>query len=124
MNLSGSTLSFPFRATPDGQLAVVRTPEGLAREALTDVIETHPGDRVMVPGYGMADYAFAVMNAGFAARFEYNLRQQVADYIPDVEILTVSVEISDSSTVEVSISYRVRGGTPRDLVYPLWQLRT
>jgi len=123
MNLTGSTLSFPFRVAGGGTLAVVRKAEDLAREALIDVIETRPGERKMMPEYGMRDYAFAPVNAGFARRFAVNLRQQVKDYIPGVELLDVSVEVGDAGKVEAFVRYRLRGGTPRDLVYPLWQLR-
>jgi phage baseplate assembly protein W len=77
----------------------------------------------MLPEYGMRDYLFAPLNAGFAWRFAANLRQQVDDYIPDVELLDVSVEAGDAGRVEVFVRYRLRGGMPRDLVYPLWQLR-
>lgn len=120
----GCTLSFPFRvAAGGGTLAVVRTAEDIAREALVDVIETRPGEEVMLPEYGLRDYVFAPLNAGFARRFAINLRQQVDDYIPDVELLDVSVEVGDAGKVGAFVRYRLRGGTPRDLVYPLWQLR-
>jgi phage baseplate assembly protein W len=122
MNLTGSTLSFPFRVAAGGTLAVVRTAEDIAREALIDVIETQPGERKMMPEYGMRDYAFAPLNAGFARRFEINLRRQVEDYIPTVELLAVEVSVGDHR-VEASVRYRLRGGMPRDFVYPLWQLR-
>ncbi len=46
MDLTGSTLSSPFRvAAGGGTLAVVRTAEDIAIEALVDVIETRPGGR-------------------------------------------------------------------------------
>lgn len=123
MNLTGSTLSFPFRVV-GGTLAVARTAEDMAREALIDVIETRPGEEVMLPEYGMRDFVFAPVNAGFAQRFAFHLRQQVEDYIPSVELLAVSVEVGDVGRVEAFVRYRLRGGTtPRDLVYPLWQLR-
>lgn len=123
MNRTGSTLSFPFRVTAGGTPAVVRSAEDMAREALIDVIETRPGEEVMLPEYGMRDFLFAPVNAGFAQRFAFHLRQQVEDYIPAVEILSVSVEVGDAGRVEAFVRYRLRGGTPRDLVYPLWQLR-
>ena len=123
MNLTGSTLSSPIRVAAGGTLAVARTAEDIAREALIDIIESRPGDRVMLPEYGLRDYVFAPVNSGFARRFEVNLRQQVTDYIPDVELLDVSVEVNDGHKVEAYVRYRLRGGAPRDLVYPLWQLR-
>lgn len=124
MDLTGSTLSSPFRvAAGGGSLAVVRTPEAIAAEAITDIIECRPGERKMLPEYGMRDFLFAPLNAGFGWRFAVNLRQQVDDYIPDVELLDVSVEVGDAGRVEAFVRYRLRGGMPRDFVYPLWQLR-
>lgn len=124
MDLTGGTLSSPFRvADGGGTLAVVRTAEDIAREAIIDVIETRLGERKMLPEYGMRDFLFAPLNAGFVWRFAAHLRQQVDDYIPDVELLDVSIEAGDAGRVEVFFRYRLRGGMPRDLVYPLWQLR-
>ena len=119
-----STLSFPFRVAAGGTLAVVRSAEERARDAIIDLIETRPGERVMMPEYGMRDYAFAAVTAGFARRFALNLRQQIEDYAPHVELIDVQVVVGDGNRVEASIRYRLSaGGGARDFVYPLWRLR-
>lgn len=120
---TGSTLSFPFRVDVTGSLAIVRTPEERVREAIIDILECHPGDRRMLPEYGVADYVFAAVNAGFARRLAFHLKQQILDYVPDVESVEVEVEATDASQVEVSIRYTLRSGSFIGFVYPLWQLR-
>lgn len=119
----GSTLSFPFRVDARGSLAVARTPEQIAREAIIDLIECRPGDRVLVPRYGVGDYVFSTVNAGFRVRLAYQLRQQILDYVPSVEDAEVTVEAGDRHEVTVNINYLLRGGASHSFTYPLWQLR-
>lgn len=123
MNLSGSTLSFPFRVDVRGTLVTIASLEEIVREAIVDVIETRPGDRVMLPEYGCRDYLFATINAGFASRLAFHLRRQILDYIPGVEDVAVTVEAGDAQQLEVSITYKLWGDRSYSFVYPLWQLR-
>lgn len=120
----GSTLSFPFRADARGSLAVARTPEQIAREAITDLIECRPGDRVLVPRYGVNDFVFSTVNAGFRIRLAYQLRQQILDYVPSVGEAEITVEAADGGQVNVFVNYQLRGGASHSFTYPLWQLRT
>lgn len=120
---TGAALSFPFRLDVSGTLAVTNTPEQLAREAIIDIIETQPGDRVMLPEYGVRDYAFATVNAGFARRLAFQLRQQILDYVPQVQSVDVEIEVGEANEVEVSIDYTLSRGTSASFTYPLWQLR-
>ncbi len=120
----GSTISFPFRRDARGSLALARTAEQIAREAITDLIECQPGDRVLVPGYGVRDFVFASVNAGFASRLAYQLRRQILAYVPAVEAAEVSVDVRDPNQVEVLINYKLWRGSNHSFTYPLWQLRS
>ncbi len=123
MTQTGSTLSFPFRADAGGNLATVRTPAETAREAIIDIIETPPRSRVMMPTYGVRDFAFAAVTGGFGRRLAYQLRSQILDYVPDVEAVEVEVEIGEANELEINVSFTLRGAASHGLVYPLWQLR-
>src|SRR5438105_8669074 len=121
----GVTLSFPLRVDARGSLAVARAPEQIASEAIADLIETRPGDRVMVPGYGVRDFLFSTVNAAFKARFAYQLRKQILDYVPAVQDAEVIVEIGDPNLVNVTlvnvtVNYTLWAGTSHSFNYPLW----
>ncbi len=120
---TGSTLSCPFRIDNRASLATIRTREEITREAIIDILETQPGDRVMLPEYGVRDYAFATVSAGFARRLSFILRQQILDYVQEVEQIEVVVEVKEANQLEVFISYTLRGGASNSFTYPLWRLR-
>lgn len=119
----GTTLSFPFRVDARGSLAVAKTAEQIAREGIADVIECLPGDRVLVPRYGVGDFIFSTVNAGFKARVAYRLRREILERVPSVESVAVGVEVADSGTVTITVNYKLRGGGSHSYTYPLWQLR-
>jgi phage baseplate assembly protein W len=124
MNFFGSGLSFPIRPDRRGTLATISDPVEIVAQGIRDILLTKPGERVLLPTYGVADLTFAVVNAAFKHRLEYNLEQQIADYIPGVERLDVNVDVSDSSRVEVTVNFSVASSNrPGNLVFPLWGLR-
>ncbi|HEX8747376.1 MAG TPA: hypothetical protein VF717_09255 [Pyrinomonadaceae bacterium] len=134
-SIHGSCLSFPFRVDARGSLATVSDPEEMARQFLTDLIETRLYERVLVPDYGTTDPAFQVADAGWLARLAYELEEQVKDYLPIISSISVRPgflengdfiqEFSlDQQRVALLIIYTIRGSnTPHNMVYPGWQLR-
>jgi len=143
MTIHGSCLSHPIRADQRGTLAVVPDRSKIIEESIISIIETRQGERVMLPDYGIPDFVFSVMDAGFAARVAYFIEQQVLNYEPLVENVKVSVNqatgvkyedpqykfmsasIAEQHRAEIHIRYRERGSNSVfNLVYPLWQLRS
>lgn len=124
MSIHGSMLAFPIRPDRRGTLATISDPVEIVAQGIRDILLTRPGERVMLPNYGVADLTFAVVNAAFKHRLEYNLEQQIVDYIPGVERLDVTVDISDGNRVEVIVNFSVAGSNrPGNLTFPLWQFR-
>ena len=88
----------------------------------------------MLPGYGIPDLVFDVVDAGFTGKLAYFVRQQILNYEPLVEDaqafpgLLVNDEFTPGLTTNqqiaaISVVYKIAGqaGT-RNLVYPVWQL--
>ena len=132
MSIHGSCLSHPFRADVRGTLATIATREAVVAESVLAIIETRQGERVMVPDYGIPDFVFSVVDFGFAARLAYFVERQILAYEPLVaKVKVVAGELTDEGFVEglaqgrvaLSIQYWLRGSnTPRNLVFPVWQL--
>jgi phage baseplate assembly protein W len=118
----GVTLSFPFRVDARGSLAVARTAEQIAAEAIADLLETRPGERVYVPDYGVRDFLFSTVNAAFKMRLEKRLRKQILDFVPSVQDADVTVNVSDASRVDITVTYTLNTGQTHSYYYPLWQL--
>lgn len=104
-------------------------------QSIVSIIETRQGERVMVPDYGIPDFVFDVMDAGFAVRLAYYLEEQISRYEPLVDKVRIRVgELRDDIFVPgfyaeqqlaaIQVEYTERGAnSPRNLVYPTWRLR-
>lgn len=133
MKTHGSCLSFPVRADNRGTLKTVSDRDAIIEQSIRSIIETRQGERVMMPDYGIPDYAFNVMDVGLVGRLAIFLEQQIARYEPLVEVIKVragterdgqfTLSLVDAHRAAVLIEYRARGSnTPRNLIYPVWQL--
>jgi len=133
----GSWLRHPIQPDVRGTLATSAGRQSsvaeMAAASITAIIETRQGERVMVPDYGIPDFVFSVVDAGFGARLAYFLEQQIQNYEPLVDQVTAQFGSLDDDNafvaglqqgrVVISVTYTVRGSnTPLNLVYPVWQL--
>ena len=123
MNLSGSTISFPPRVDARGSIVTTDTSEEIVGQAIADIIETRRGERVMMPDYGIPDFAFAVQNFSFAPRIAYLLEQQITAYVPLVRAVRVEAATDEYGRAIVSLRYQGVGNitSPRNLVFPIWE---
>lgn len=90
----------------------------------------------MLPDYGIPDFVFEVMDAGFTARVAYFVEQQINKYEPLVDSVQAMIGFlnaddrfipgftENQQIAAFAIEYTERGqNTPQNLVFPTWQLR-
>lgn len=125
MNLSGSSISFPFRVDARGTIVTTDDRGLIIAEAIADVIETRLGERVMMPNYGIPDFVFSAMDAGFAARLAFMLEEAIQNYVPLVKSVSVTAETDEQGRATVNVRYVEVGSVnaPKNLVYPVWELQ-
>jgi phage baseplate assembly protein W len=124
MELHGSVIDFPPRIDPKtGSLVTTSDKQRIIRQAIEDILETRKFERVMIPDYGLPDFLFAAVDAGFAARIAFHLRDQIDKYCPLVEAVTARADVDDSGRAVVTVTYRERASheSPRNLTFPVWQ---
>lgn len=94
------TLSFPLRLTRTGAFATVEQgSDQHVAELLSQAVLTRPGERHLIPTYGIDDPAFVGWE-------RLKLVLHVADYGPDVVIEDVSKVYDNSGTERVTMSWR------------------
>lgn len=93
-------ISHPFRLAPTGEVATVLDGSEQANaEAIAVLVSTRVGERVLVPGFGIADPVFgridpAEVNAG------------VATYGPDdVTVTSVDVDYPTDTRATIAIEF-------------------
>lgn len=135
MSIQGATIDYPFRADVRGSLATTANITTIVEQSIASILETRQGERVMLPDYGIPDFVFDVIDAGFSARLAFFLEGQVRKYEPLVEDVRGRVGffdddrfvpgfVEDQQRAAVSVEYRERGSNvPRNLIFPTWGLR-
>jgi phage baseplate assembly protein W len=131
----GSCLRHPVQPDRRGTLGTSSDRSGIIEQSIAAIVETRQGERVMAPDYGIPDFVFAVVDAGFAARLAYFIERQVKRYEPLVETIRVRAGslvgdkfsagfAGDEQRAAVSIEFTERGSNrPTNLVWPTWKLR-
>ena len=94
--------------------------EEIAAQNLKMLILTSPGERVMVPNYGVGlkNYLFSNFTPDVIATIQNKIREQVRIYMPAVKINNIIVNSADAdiNTLSLSIICSIPGLTPNDLL--------
>lgn len=119
----GKGLAFPLSVTPRGELALVTGAEDI-EQAITIILETMPGERVMRPSFGCRiwELVFAPNNAETHALAAYYVRQALAFWEPRIEVSEVVVRAENEfGAMEISISYTIKSThDPRAIIFPFY----
>ena len=91
-------ISYPFRLASDG--SVVTLEEGLDYYAdeLAMLIKTNPGERELVPEYGLSDPTFSAVS-------EIELTEKVSLFGPPVTITAVESDVISQDKVSINVIY-------------------
>jgi phage baseplate assembly protein W len=92
----------------------------LIRQNLKMLILTNPGERVMIPdfGVGINSYLFENFNNTIYTQIEADIKEQARKYLPVVNIDNVLFDSSDedNNTLGLSIVYSIPALNVRDLL--------
>ena len=90
------------------------------KQNLKMIVLTNPGERVMIPdfGVGIMSYLFENYNDSVFVEIENNIREQVAIYLPVVTIKRILFDNTNESTntLGVSIEYIIPALGIKDLL--------
>ena len=90
------------------------------KQNLKMIVLTNPGERVMIPdfGVGIMSYLFENFNDNVFVEIENNIREQVAIYLPVVTIKRILFDNTNESTntLGVSIEYIIPALGIKDLL--------
>jgi phage baseplate assembly protein W len=116
--------AFPPRLEPDGRVAEA-VYETDVREAITIILGTNPGERVMRPnfGSGLRSFVFEPVNPTTLTRVQTRVRESLTTWEPRIDIQNVQVSPrgEPASTLLIELSYRVRATNAlQNLVYPFY----
>lgn len=96
----------------------------LIRQAVTTILDTEPGERIMLPGFGcgLRRYLMAPNNLTTRTAMASDIRSSLETWEPRIQLTDVAVtEGDDPYLVWVDIAYLRRADLrPDNLVYPFY----
>jgi|TARA_R110002012_G_scaffold321298_2_gene548561 phage baseplate assembly protein W len=102
----------------DGPYSLIQDYATLMRQNLKMLVLTSPGERMMIPSYGVGLRNFLFENKGLNVKndIKAKIREQVKIYLPFIDINDVQVSDADNNTLAVKIIYFVESLSLKDLV--------
>jgi phage baseplate assembly protein W len=123
--LIGHGLTFPFRVSARGGLALARGDQELT-EAIRIILGTALGQRVMRPEFGcrIHELLFAPIDTNIAGLMISYVEEALGRWEPRIDVLNVDVDMfSEEGQIDIRIRYRVRSThDERALVYPFYTI--
>jgi phage baseplate assembly protein W len=114
---------FPLRPNPGGKLEYVNGEE-VIRQAIGTILDTNPGERVMLPGFGcgLRRYIMEPNTTATRAAMERDIEDALTRWEPRVDLTNVAVTPGEEpSLVWIDISYvRLVDRREDNLVYPFY----
>jgi uncharacterized protein len=116
--------AFPPRIDVDGSIAQAAYEDDI-RQAITIIIGTNPGERVMRPdfGAGLNRFVFEPVSTTTMALVSTRVEEALIDWEPRIDVLDVrvSTDAAERNLLLIEVSYRVRAtNTLQNLVYPFY----
>ena len=111
--MPGFAPRLPLSQDVDDGFALLKTFASLARQNLKMLVLTSPGERIMMPdfGVGLKQYLFENNPGPMIPQIESRVREQAIKYLPYIDIIRVVLsdpqqqENQDYFTLQVSIEY-------------------
>lgn len=120
---TGKGPRFPLRPGSDGKLAYA-TGDELVRQAIATILDTEPGERVMLPGFGcgLRRYLMEPNTTATRAGMRHDIEDALARWEPRVRVTNVAVTPGEEpSLVWIDISYvRLVDRREDNVVYPFY----
>jgi phage baseplate assembly protein W len=106
--MASFSVALPLRRDTTDGFVMIKKFKTLVRQNLKMLILTVPGERIMDPefGVGLKTYLFQNFHEGTEAEIDVKIREQVAKYLPVVNILGLSFDQSQMDTNQLGIAIK------------------
>jgi hypothetical protein len=109
----GSQIAIPFALANDGTIAVETFLDRQVRQRIEALAGTEPGERVMLPGYGVptTSLLFEPDNPQLLSIMEDSVRNSLALYEPGANLVSVTpVTTVEQGVVGVEVDFTLNSG--------------
>ncbi|MFZ6765725.1 GPW/gp25 family protein [Undibacterium sp. Di26W] len=119
----GRGWAFPVQA--GGGAVLMAAAAGSIAEAILIILQTVPGERVMLPGFGcrINELVFAENNATTASLAQLYVKQGLERWEPRIAVsgVTAQADPGQANCLQIVVDYVIRArNQPANLVYPFF----
>ncbi|WP_211463552.1 GPW/gp25 family protein [Collimonas silvisoli] len=119
----GQGWAFPVH-TSGGRVVFAADAEDIA-QAILIILQTAPGERVMLPGFGcrINELVFAEGNATATSLAQLYVKQALDRWEPRIQVTSVTAIVTpqEPNYLQISLEYVIRArNQPANLVYPFF----
>ena len=108
----------------DGAYSLIRDLKELAKQNFKMLLLTEPGERVMIPQYGVGlkRKLFENLNNSLLVQIENLIREKTNFYLPYITITDINISVSDQfsniteQAIEIKIYYNISSIKENDLL--------
>jgi|TARA_R100000664_G_C2759768_1_gene149913 phage baseplate assembly protein W len=114
--MAGLTPKLPLNVdNVDGAYKLIKGYKGLIQQNLKNLVLTAPGERMMIPdfGVGLRNYLFENDTAQVRSNIRSRIAQQVGKYMPFIELVEVNIfpsfneEVQYDNSINIQIRYAI-----------------
>lgn len=117
--MSSLGVKLPLTKDSIDGFTMLKTLRQMIKQNFKMILLTNPGERIMEPnfGVGVKRYLFNNSTSNVESAISQRLQNQVATYLPVVQINDIQFEISpDTSTLRMVIQYQIPTAGVNDLL--------
>jgi len=109
--MAGISPKLPLQLNPEDGIALNKTLKETIKQNLKMLVLTAPGERLMIPDYGVGlrNFLFEQSSAKTIAAMNSRIKNQIATYMPSLNLLDVdfSAPSENSHVLNVTLTYSV-----------------
>lgn len=115
----GIAPKLPFAKDSEGKFMNTQTIMENTQQNLKNVILTCPGERIMMPdfGVGLRNYLFRNATSRTESELGSRIRTQVGRYLPFVEISDLFIDTGVANVLSLRLTYSVSGLTTEEELF-------
>jgi len=117
--MPGFGAKLPLTIDPkDGPYSLIQDYATLMRQNLKMLLLTAPGERIMIPHYGVGlrNFLFENNNQNVRGDITAKIKEQVKIFLPFIEIVNIQFGERDTNVLAVKIFYFIESLSLKDLV--------
>lgn len=110
--MSNTEILYPFQLDIHGNVASTQDPNIQRAQHVDSIVSTYPGERVMLPTYGIPfrDYVFGVGPDFISQEMRVNVTQQMARWEPTIQVINIIPDIDEATNGVISLEVEFTTG--------------